>query len=171
MHNTIDLGGAPANEDCAQLGQTDDFDRLNRLEVKLYAVAMQARFGPPPEGCSFVTITNRHDFGTYHTLGLKFDEAVRYEPEVIDYFRAVEDGLGSWLEAGIAPPIQYDDGVAVRVRSDVDTVIRGALATTRPNPDGSFAVPDFEILHGNLCRAFPEAAEALRQSIGEGAHA
>ena len=33
MPITIDLGGAPAEEDCAQLGQTDDFARINQLEV------------------------------------------------------------------------------------------------------------------------------------------
>ena len=31
MSDIIDLGGAPANEDCAQLGHTPDFERLNRL--------------------------------------------------------------------------------------------------------------------------------------------
>ena len=33
MPITIDLGGAPANEDCAQLGHTPDFAAVNRLEV------------------------------------------------------------------------------------------------------------------------------------------
>ncbi len=36
MSDIIDLGGAPANEDCAQLGHTPDFERLNRLEVATY---------------------------------------------------------------------------------------------------------------------------------------
>jgi len=40
MSDIIDLGGAPANEDCAQLGHTPDFERLNRLEVAAYRAAM-----------------------------------------------------------------------------------------------------------------------------------
>ena len=168
MDTTIDLGGAPANEDCAQLDHTHDFDRLNRLEVKLYAVAMQARFGPPPQGCAFTTISNRHDFGTYHTLGLKVLDSHRDDPEVARYIENAEDGLGSWLEAGITPPIDYEDGQPRRVRRDHDAIVRGALATTRPNPDGTFAIPDFAILHGNLCRAFPRVAEAFFQSTRAG---
>src|SRR3546814_1298296 len=35
MSNIIDLGGTPANEDCAQIGHTPDFERLNRLEVEI----------------------------------------------------------------------------------------------------------------------------------------
>ena len=50
MSDIIDLGGAPANEDCAQLGHTPDFERLNRLEVAAYRAAIIARFGPPPDG-------------------------------------------------------------------------------------------------------------------------
>ena len=80
MHDIIDLGGAPANEACAQLGHTPDFARLNRLEVRAYAIAIQARFGPPPEGCALVTVTNHHDFGTYSTLGLKVVGGTRQDP-------------------------------------------------------------------------------------------
>src|SRR3546814_12289724 len=62
MSNIIDLGGAPANEDCAQLGHTPDFERLNRLEVAAYRAAVIARCGPPPDGCALISITTRHDF-------------------------------------------------------------------------------------------------------------
>ena len=30
MPHVIDLGAGPTNEDCAQLGQSPDFDALNR---------------------------------------------------------------------------------------------------------------------------------------------
>src|SRR3546814_21168986 len=52
MSNIIDLGGTPANEDCAQIGHTPDFERLNRLEVATYRAAVIARCGPPPDGRS-----------------------------------------------------------------------------------------------------------------------
>src|SRR3546814_5604696 len=42
MSNIIDLGGTPANEDCAQIGHTPDFERLNRLEVATYRAAVRS---------------------------------------------------------------------------------------------------------------------------------
>src|SRR3546814_2859037 len=83
MANIIDLGGTPANEDCAQIGHTPDFERLNRLEVATYRAAVIARCGPPPDGCALISITNRHDFGIYRTLGLRIDAgAFRRDPSV-----------------------------------------------------------------------------------------
>src|SRR3546814_10090920 len=96
MANIIDLGGTPANEDCAQIGHTPDFERLNRLEVATYRAAVIARCGPPPDGCALISITNRHDFGIYRTLGLRIDAgAFRRDPSVAAYAEAVQDGLGS----------------------------------------------------------------------------
>lgn len=169
MSDIIDLGGAPANEDCAQLGHTPDFERLNRLEVATYRAAIIARLGPPPEGCALVTLTNRHDFGVYYTLGLKIDAgAVRRDPEVAAFAEAAEGGLGSWIEAGFAAPVRYDDGEAPNVdRASIDDIVTGALMATRPYPDGRFAIPDFEILHRNLAAAYPHSAEAAEQILKE----
>ena len=47
----VDIGGTPANEPCAQLGQTPNFDVLNKLEVLAYKYAIIARYGSPPAGC------------------------------------------------------------------------------------------------------------------------
>ena len=167
MPQIIDLGGAPANEPCAQLGHTPDFRRINQLEVHAYRAAIQARFGPPPPGCALVTVHNAHDFGVYLTLGLKITAPSGSSEEVDAYATAVEDGLSSWLEAGFAPPVEYDDAVAYRVRSDIDGIIMGALSTTRPAADGRFPIPDFAVLHANLARAFPRQAQAFRQSLGQ----
>lgn len=169
MSYAIDLGGAPANEDCAQLGHTPDFERLNRLEVATYRAAIIARFGPPPEGCSLVQLTNRHDYGTYYELGLKVDAAVaRRDPAVMAYAEAVQDGLGSWVEAGFAPPVRYGDGEAPVVeRATVDEIVTGAILATRPNADGRFAIPEFETLHGNLAAAYPRSAEAAKRALAE----
>ena len=60
----IDLGGAPANEECAQLGHTPGFDDVNTYEMAAYQIGIIARFGPPPSGCRLATLANRHDFGT-----------------------------------------------------------------------------------------------------------
>jgi len=167
MSDIIDLGGAPANEECAQLGHTPDFERLNRLEVAVYRAAIIARFGPPPPGCALVMLTNRHDFGIYHTLGLRIEAgAARLDPGTAAFAGAAENGLGSWIEAGFAPPVRYDDGEAPKVeRSSIDEIVTGALLTTRPGPDGRFPVPDFAILHRNLAAAYPRSAEAANQLL------
>ncbi|MDE8650589.1 hypothetical protein [Novosphingobium album (ex Liu et al. 2023)] len=169
MTDIIDLGGAPADEDCAQLGHTPDFERLNRLEVATYRAAIIARFGPPPEGCALATLTNRHDFGVYYTLGLKVDAgAARRDPAVATYAEAVESGLGSWIEAGFAAPVRYDDGEAPKAeRSSIDDIVMGALIAIRPDPDGRFALADFEILHRNLAAAYPRSAEAAQRLLKE----
>ena len=160
MYDTYDLGGTPANEPCAQLGHTEDFSRINQLEVECYRAAITARFGPPPEGCTLAVLTNRHDFGTYYTLGLKVWEVARNEA-VDAYVAEVEGGLGSWIEAGFTAPVRYDDGHSANAPRSLDEVILGAMMTTRPGPDGSLPVADFELLNGNLAAAFPQiAAEA-----------
>ena len=45
MPDIIDLGGAPAEEDCAQLGRTPDFEAVNAYEVFAYKLAIIARYG------------------------------------------------------------------------------------------------------------------------------
>ena len=169
MSDIIDLGGAPANEDCAQLGQTPDFERLNRLEVQAYRAAIIARFGVPPDGCAFKTLINRHDFGVYYTLGLSIDAgAARRDAPVAAYAEAVQDGLVSWNEACFAAPVRYVDGEPPIVERDtIDAIVTGALLATRPGPDGRFAVPDFETLHRNLAAAYPASAEAANALLQE----
>lgn len=160
MSHIIDLGGAPANEDCAQLGVTPDFDRVNIVEVIAYKLAIIARYGQPPEGCRLAPLANRHDFGTYRTLSLRVEDE---ESEAVDaYATAVEDGLGTWLEAGFSPPVSYAGAVATIHRADPTELVIGALQTTRPDADGLFPVADFETLHSNLAAAFPEQARLAR---------
>lgn len=171
MFDIFDLGGAPANEDCAQIGHTTDFHRLNRLEVDAYRAAIQARYGLPPDGCALVAIKNDHDFGSYRTLGLKVWTVARNDPAVIAYAEQVEDGLSSWIEAGFTAPVRYDDAEGrTDGRNTLSDVVVGALMTTRPNPDGSFAILEFAILHANLTAAYPDCAAEAHARL-EGAFA
>ena len=169
MSHIIDLGGAPGNEDCAQLGHTPEFERLNRLEVAAYRAAIIARFGSPPEGCALISVTNRHDFGVYWTLGLKIEAgAYRRDPAVAAYAEAVQDGLATWIEAAFAPPVRYEEVAAPMVDRDrIDDIVTGALVATRPDRSGQFAIPDFAILHRNLAAAYPASAEAARVLLQE----
>ena len=166
MSRVIDIGAAPASADCAQLGQTKDFGRINALEVKLYGAAIRARFGNPPPGSELRSIANRHDFGTYRTLGLAMADEAEDCPEVGRYAADVIDGLASWLEAGFAPPIAYPgDGSADTGGRGFDDIVMGALRTTRPNPDGSWPVADFAALHTNLAEAYPQLAADVRNQL------
>lgn len=158
MTTIVDLGGAPANEPCAQLGQTPDFAALNSLEVEALKAALQARFGVPPAGCRFVPIDNHHDFGRYRTLGLALDRPD--DPSVGAYAEAVEEGLGSWGEAGFSPPINYC-GAAGHAPRDLAEIVVGALATTRPDFDGRYPLAEFAALHRNLRAAYPAEAESF----------
>lgn len=169
MSHLIDIGGAPANEDCAQLGQTVNFDEANTVEVMAYKLAIIARHGMPPEGCRLAVHNNHHDFGTYRTLVLRIEN--EDDEAVSAYADAVEEGLGSWLEAGITPPVTYIDTVAKIERSDHEELVIGALLTTRPNADGTFPIADFKILHDHLAAAFPQQAEAARRRLTDAYYA
>lgn len=166
MPITIDLGGAPANEDCAQLGHTPDFAAINRLEVAAYRAALIGLFGAPPEGCRLSAQPNRHDFGTYTTLALVIEDSADLGPARA-YAEAVQDGIGSWLEAGMAPPVTYDDAEAVRHKTTVEEVVVGALQTTRPDARGNFPLPAFAAIHRNLTAAFPHEAARFAALMGE----
>ena len=162
MPITIDLGGAPANEDCAQLGHTPDFATVNHFEVLAYRAALIAVYGAPPAGCRLAPITNRHDFGDYATLALVISDDAHLG-SARAYATRVEDGLGSWLEAGMAPPITYDDARAIFTRDSIRDVILGALSTTRPDERDGFPIPALATLHANLVAGFPEEAARFRQ--------
>lgn len=166
MARVIDIGAAPANADCAQLGHTRDFAKINALEVKLYGAAIRARFGNPPPGCELRSIANHHDFGTYRTLALGIAAEGEDCPKVACYAADVGDGLASWLEAGFAPPIAYrGDGTADTAGRGFDDIVMGALRTTRPNPDGSWPVADFAVLHANLAAAYPQLAADVQTQL------
>ncbi|WP_066722014.1 hypothetical protein [Sphingomonas pituitosa] len=158
MPHIIDIGGTPANENCAQLGQTEDFERLNRLEVAAYKAALIGRFGPPPEGCELVELRNPHDFGRYFTLGIRIADEDAAIAAAASYIEQVENGLGTWLEAGFTAPVSYDDaGNAVQVR-ELSDVIVSALLITRPTTDGVFAIPENAVVYQNLVDAYPAVA-------------
>jgi hypothetical protein len=163
MPYRIDLGGAPANEPCAQLGHTHDFADVNAFEVFAYKLAIIAMHGMPPAGSRLSVYANRHDFGTYRTLVLHIEDEA--DEAVAAYAEAVEEGLSTWLSACFAPPIAYDGKAVTIAQRDPTELVISALLVSRPAPDGSFAIPDFERVHTNLSAAFPDAAEAARARL------
>ncbi|WP_199183719.1 hypothetical protein [Novosphingobium sp. HII-3] len=167
MPYTVDIGAVPYNEDCAQLGQTQNFDTINQMEVRLYRAAIIAVHGVPPEGVTLRSKANRHDFGTYRELVAEITDAAQDDPVATEYINKVEDGVPSWLSAGFAPPIQYgSDGTADLGGRTFDEIVRGAMMTTRARDDGSFFPKNNETLHGNLRAGFPELVpDCLKDSI------
>lgn len=163
MPYSIDIGAAPAHAHCAQLGRTPDFARVNRFEIAAYRVAIIGVYGTPPPGCRLANRANHHDFGTYRTLELEVDDAC--DPACAAYAEAAADGLTSWLDAGMVPPVEYRECIATIPRRDLAEVTIGALLVSRPNPDGRFALPAFEAIHTNLAAAYPALAEAAQARL------
>lgn len=166
MPITIDLGGAPANEDCAQLGITPDFRAVNLFEVLSYRAAIIAVHGPPPEGCRLEPVSHRHDFGTYATLALIIQDDAPLGP-ARNYADTVEDGLGNWHEAVMAPPVTYHDGIARWHKRTASDVVFGVLMSTRPHDDGRFRIPAFATIHSNLSAAYETEAARFAALQGE----
>jgi hypothetical protein len=157
MTYSVEIGAAPVNEECAQLGQTKNFETINRLEVRLYRAAIIAKYGVPPDGVTLRARANAHDFGTYRELVAEISDDKADDTAAADYLAQVEDGLFSWLCAGFAPPIRYEPGGIADVGGRTfDQILAGAMMMTRPRPDGSFFPPDNETLHRNLCGGFPD---------------
>lgn len=165
----IEIGAAPCNEDCAQLGRTENFETLNRLEITLYRAAIIAAYGVPPEGVTLGSKSNHHDFGTYRELVARVATDKADEPEVCAYIERIEEGLSSWISAGFPPPVQYDrDGTATTHVRDADESIRSAMMVTRPNAHGAFFPADNEHLHRNLLAAFPDLVPDALDSLSAG---
>ncbi|SLK09217.1 hypothetical protein [Novosphingobium mathurense] len=135
----IEIGAAPWNEDCAQLGQTPDFATINRLEVDAYRGAMIAAYGPPPKGITFAIRSNPHDFGTYRELAVKVDKNDFEDATAAEYLDKLENGLTSWISAGFTAPVSYLPGAQTRKNAaNVNDLIRSAKMVTRPMSDGRF---------------------------------
>lgn len=74
-YETMPLGPAPTGEDCVQVSKTDDYAQAMRAEVARYKELLEKRFPVPAslEGkVSFIRQSNRHDFGAYYEIEVKY---------------------------------------------------------------------------------------------------
>lgn len=136
---TLDLGGAPWNEDCAQIGHTPNFDLVNTAEATLYRA-------------------NAHDFGTYRTVEASIDND-QDDGSHASYFETLETGIAFWHQAGFAPPEFGKLTASDQLAGFVVDAVASALRITRPNSTGAFFPASSGPLHRNLTAAFPEAAQ------------
>lgn len=149
-HRILELGGGPADEPCAQLGQCEDFAAANTLELLAYKAAIIALNGEPPLPLGFALVANAHDFGTYRTLWL-----VAAELPLPEAAQAWLDDLvepATWIAAGFPQPVTYEGSRAVM--RPIRDVIAAALQITRPSADGSFFRAANAVLHRNLLAAY-----------------
>ena len=89
----MSIGSTPYNEDCAQLGITDRYSKMARLECEAFISQLKRLYGYPPEGVYFKITSNAHDFGNYLDVTVVFDEEVE---EQSDYAYNCEAGLDNW---------------------------------------------------------------------------
>ena len=78
----LDLGCAPSDEDCAQLGVDDNYAVRARRECRALIKQFKRICGDPPPGAVFRIMENPHDFGVYLSVAIQFDpndgDAVAY---------------------------------------------------------------------------------------------
>jgi hypothetical protein len=110
-YDFVDIGGAPANESCAQISPHYDHSASNLLECKAYIAALKRVYGEPPETAYFRIKANDHEFGTYLEVRLRYNQGCIL---ACDYAKAVENGLEHWREARMSAPVHYDPQDAMR---------------------------------------------------------
>lgn len=164
----IDLGAGPAEEDCAQLGQSPNFDSLNRLEIAVYKSALIARYGPPPrDAASPACPTDTISVAMSNSSSISRTSSTRPSPTM----RHASRRDSPRREAGFTAPVEYNGETPTIVHADPADAVISALLITRPGPNGLFPIPDFAVLHGNLTQAYPAEAAAANARLAEAADA
>ena len=71
MREFLELGSAPFDEDCAQVGAPDYGDR-SRAECRALVNQLN-RQRPLPPRAEYVIKVSPHDFGSYREVGVRYD--------------------------------------------------------------------------------------------------
>lgn len=165
MSETFDLSGTPACEDCSQIGQDPRASERSRHEALAYRAALIATIGPPPTGYELRVRSNQHDFGTYYSVELRYpsDDALSNA----EYEDLADQGLSHWHQAVMPAPYEYRPSSihAIAATSPSDEAIRRAIIASRPNPDGTFPIENFKLVHERLSAAYPHIATAAAPTI------
>jgi hypothetical protein len=90
----LDLGSAPSDEDCAQLGVDDNYEARAKRECRALIGQLKRMCGDPPPDAHFRIMANPHDFGTYYSVVIHFNpedaDAVAYA------YRCDEESPDQW---------------------------------------------------------------------------
>jgi hypothetical protein len=96
MQECLDVGCAPSEEDCAQVGREDYSERARR-ECRVYISQLRRMFGEEPDGARLSIKSNPHDFGTYWSVVCYFDAG---NQAAADYaYRCEGESPQQWDEA------------------------------------------------------------------------
>jgi hypothetical protein len=101
MRDTIEIGAAPYNEDCAQVGR-DDYGPRSLVETRAYKAQLTRLVlahldgKPMPASFGIRVKSNVHDFGSYREVAVSFDDN---DGEAVD--------LAYWLDSNA--PGHWDD--------------------------------------------------------------
>jgi hypothetical protein len=99
--DTVYLGPAPAEEDCAQVGRTD-YEERARAECLAYIEAIRKVVGAEPDGARLRVKRQAHDFGSYLEVVCEFDGNNRDAAEYAA--RCDAEAPTTWEAAGMTAP-------------------------------------------------------------------
>ena len=92
--DSIDLETTPVEEQCEQVGP--NFDPVKaRLEARTFIAQLVRIFGEPPFGVRFKVKSNAHDFGSYPSVEILFDDM---NEEASRYAYQVEGGVPAYWD-------------------------------------------------------------------------
>ena len=77
MRDYVDIGPAPFDEDCAEAGSPDYWEK-SKKECRAYKHQLEREFGPPPIGARIDVKNFPHDeFGIYQEVVCYFDDQIK----------------------------------------------------------------------------------------------
>jgi len=80
MTERLDIDTVPLDEECAQVGSTDYSER-SKIECRVFADQIIREHGKPPGSARIAIKRNPHDFGTYLSIELVFNDDNEDESE------------------------------------------------------------------------------------------
>ena len=95
MREYLEIGSAPHDEDCAQVG-TEDYAKRAKRECSLFAQQILKHYGEPEYG--YLTVKGHaHDFGTYYEVRACYDDEDEESTKwVFDIEGDVKGVLATW---------------------------------------------------------------------------
>lgn len=95
MKETLNIGSAPFEENCAQLGGRL-YEELSRMECAAFKEQIIRKLGDPPGSARVVVKSFPHDFGSYREVCVVFDDEDEPATEYAYACEASGDPLAKW---------------------------------------------------------------------------
>ena len=103
----IFLGPAPAEESCAQIGDSN-YPEASKAECRAYITAIKRVCGEPPEGAVLRVKSEQHDYGTYRECVVEYDGDNQAAAEFAD--KCDRHAPTTWEAAGMTAPVPRERG-------------------------------------------------------------